>query len=86
MSDAIIYFVLLFYHIVNILQVTFNLTPVVHTMVQWDYAYRAARKGPWEEMARDRERFKGRINCIRCILEPILQIQHRTHIWQERFA
>ncbi|XP_043675815.1 uncharacterized protein LOC122632721 [Vespula pensylvanica] len=67
-------------------KVTFNLTPVVHTMVQWDYAYRAARKGPWEEMARDRERFKGRINCIRCILEPILQIQHRTHIWQERFA
>lgn len=55
-------------------------------MIQWDYAYRAARKGPWEEMARDRERFKGRINCIRCILEPILQIQHRTHIWQERFA
>lgn len=67
-------------------KVTFNLTPVVHTMVQWDYAYRAARKGPWEEMARDRERFKGRINCIRCVLEPILQIKHRIHIWQERFA
>lgn len=55
-------------------------------MVQWDYAYRAARKGPWEEMARDRERFRSRINCIERVLNPILTTQHRTYIWQERFA
>ncbi|XP_012152833.1 protein phosphatase 1 regulatory subunit 15 [Megachile rotundata] len=67
-------------------RVKFNLNPVVHVMVQWDYAYRAARKGPWEEMARDRERFKGRINCIERVLNPVLTVQHRTHIWQERFA
>ncbi|XP_043249106.1 uncharacterized protein LOC122395530 isoform X2 [Colletes gigas] len=67
-------------------KVKFNLKPIVHTMVHWDYAYRAARRGPWEEMARDRERFKGRINCIERVLNPILSNQHRTHIWQERFA
>lgn len=67
-------------------KVKFDLNPVVHVMVQWDYAYRAARKGPWEEMARDRERFRGRINCIEGVLNPILTSQHRHHIWQERFA
>ena len=67
-------------------KVKFNLDPVVHVMVQWDYAYRAARRGPWEEMARDRERFKGRINCIERVLNPILTSQHRSHIWQERFS
>ncbi|KOC60824.1 Protein phosphatase 1 regulatory subunit 15A [Habropoda laboriosa] len=67
-------------------KVKFNLNPVVHVMMHWDYAYRAARKGPWEEMARDRERFRGRINCIERVLNPILTTQHRTHIWQERFA
>ncbi|KAK9309827.1 hypothetical protein QLX08_000642 [Tetragonisca angustula] len=67
-------------------EVKFNLNPVIHLMVQWDYAYRAARKGPWEEIARDRERFRGRINCIERVLNPILTVQHRIHIWQERFA
>ncbi|XP_033332536.2 protein phosphatase 1 regulatory subunit 15 [Megalopta genalis] len=67
-------------------KVKFNLNPIVHVMVQWDYAYRAARKGPWEEMARDRVRFKGRINCIGRVLNPILSTQHRLRIWQERFA
>lgn len=67
-------------------KVKFNLNPVIHIMVHWDYAYRAARKGPWEEMARDRERFRGRINSIERILSPILTVQHRTHIWHERFT
>ncbi|XP_053994413.1 uncharacterized protein LOC128884799 [Hylaeus volcanicus] len=71
---------------VPVQKVTFNLKPVVHTMIQWNYAYRAARRGPWEQMARDRERFKDRIHCIERVLNPILSVQHRTHIWQERFA
>lgn len=62
------------------------MNPVIHIMVHWDYAYRAARRGPWEEMARDRERFRGRINFIERILSPILTVQHRTHIWHERFT
>ncbi|XP_015586653.1 uncharacterized protein LOC107263686 [Cephus cinctus] len=70
----------------SIQKVRFDLKPKVHTMIKWDYAYRSARRGPWEQMARDRERFKGRINCIARVLEPILTVQHRNHVWQERFA
>ncbi|KAI4478415.1 hypothetical protein M0804_012069 [Polistes exclamans] len=66
--------------------VTFNLKPVVHTMIKWDYAYRAARKGPWEQMARDRFRFNGRISSYHLILDPILQVDHRVRIWTERFS
>lgn len=55
-------------------------------MVKWNYAYRAARKGPWEEMARDNERFKGRIKSIKAVLDPILEDDHRSKIWQKRFA
>lgn len=67
-------------------KVTFNLKPVVHTMIKWDYAYRAARKGPWEQMARDRFRFNGRISSYHLILDPILQVDHRVRIWTERFS
>lgn len=55
-------------------------------MVKWDFAYRAARLGPWEEMARDRERFKDRIYSIGRILEPVLSSHVRNKIWNERFA
>ncbi|KAL6259930.1 hypothetical protein P5V15_009840 [Pogonomyrmex californicus] len=67
-------------------KVSFDPTPIVHVMVTWDYAYRAARKGPWEEIARDNERFKGRINSIALVLDPILKNKHRSRIFQERFA
>lgn len=67
-------------------KVCFDPNPVVHIMVKWDYAYRAARKGPWEEMARDNERFKGRINSISAVLNPILTNNHRSQVWQNRFA
>ncbi|XP_011305806.1 uncharacterized protein [Fopius arisanus] len=66
-------------------KVRFNLEPTIHTMIQWNYAYRAARRGPWEEMARDRERFRVRINCIGRVLEPILTAKHRECIWHDRF-
>lgn len=66
-------------------QIRFNLQPKIHTMIKWDYAYRAARRGPWEEMARDRERFRGRICCISRILDPILTKKHRECIYQNRF-
>jgi len=67
-------------------QVSFDPTPVVHVMITWNYAYRAARRGPWEEIARDTERFKGRINSIAIVLNPILKSKHRSQVWQERFA
>ncbi|XP_071581095.1 uncharacterized protein Ppp1r15 [Temnothorax nylanderi] len=67
-------------------KVSFDPTPVVHVMVTWNYAYRAARRGPWEEIARDTERFRGRINSIAIVLDPILKSTHRSQVWQERFA
>ncbi len=44
----------------------------VHTIVAWEYAYRAARKGPWEQYARDRCHFRRRINSVSSVLEPCL--------------
>lgn len=68
-------------------KVNFDPTPVVHVMVTWNYAYRAARRGPWEQIARDNERFRGRINSFFAIvLNPILNSTHRSQVWQERFA
>lgn len=43
-----------------------------HKMVVWDYAYRAARRGPWEQCARDRAHFRRRIESVAPILEPCL--------------
>lgn len=57
----------------------------VHPMVQWSYAYQAARKGPWEEYARDRERFSKRIEQTEKKLISILNPRHREKIYQERF-
>lgn len=54
-------------------------------MIKWNYAYRAARKGPWEEIARDRERFRNRINSIGHVINPILNAEHRQSIRQIRF-
>ena len=45
---------------------------VVHRLIAWDYAYRACRRGPWEEYARDRMHFKRRIESVACVLEPCL--------------
>lgn len=44
----------------------------IHVMHAWDYAYRAARRGRWEEIARDRERFRLRIEKLGKIIEPVL--------------
>jgi len=57
----------------------------VHPMVTWSYAYAAARKGPWEEIARDRGRFLRRITDGEKLLKPILDANHRGKVFQERF-
>lgn len=58
----------------------------IHPMVQWSFAYQAARKGPWEEFARDRERFRMRINNLSNVITPILDQTHRKKIYAERFT
>lgn len=55
-------------------------------MIAWDYAYRAARLGPWEQMARDRFRFRDRILRLECILSPILQEKHREKIYKSLYS
>ena len=42
-------------------KVKFNLQPLVHHMIYWDYAYRQARISNWIQLTADRERFKQRI-------------------------
>ena len=45
----------------------------VHQMIHWDFAYRKARKGTWEQAAADRCRFMRRINEFELILSPCLR-------------
>ena len=45
---------------------------VVHYIIAWAYAYRACRRGPWEQLAADRERFSRRIQTVDSILAPCL--------------
>ena len=55
-------------------------SPTVYTMHAWDFAYRNTRRGHWEHIARDRERFQRRIVQIAAIIEPDL----KKHINCER--
>ncbi|XP_060111474.1 protein phosphatase 1 regulatory subunit 15A [Heteronotia binoei] len=64
-------------------KVQFSPEVTIHTLVVWDYASRAARRGPWEEMARDRCRFKRRITEVGAILEPCLEREHRAKAWRK---
>ena len=57
----------------------------VHLMVVWAYASRAARRGPWEQMCRDRMRFKKRIGEVNKDINPVLQEAHRSYIFAHRF-
>lgn len=57
----------------------------MHPMVQWSFAYQKARKGPWEQFAVDRMRFRNRVSDIEPVLNVILQPAHRSKIYQDRF-
>lgn len=45
----------------------------VHCIIAWEFAYRNARKGNWEQYSVDRERFKRRIESIAAVIEPCLK-------------
>lgn len=53
-------------------KVQFVLKPKIHTMYAWSFAYKDARKDKWQQMARDRFRFKDRISKANEIISPIL--------------
>ena len=44
----------------------------VHHMIDWSDAYQAARKGPWEQYARDRVRFQRRIAEVEKAISHVL--------------
>ena len=56
-------------------RVTFKPEPElveVHYIFAWNYAYRACRKGPWEQYAADRDRFCKKIQVLDEIIRPCL--------------
>ena len=62
---------------------------VVHPIsevTEWHEAYQEARKGPWEQFALDRGRFKKRITELEALLDPVLMENHRQEIYIERFT
>ncbi|XP_061447188.1 protein phosphatase 1 regulatory subunit 15A isoform X2 [Rhineura floridana] len=66
--------------------VRFSPEVTVHPLVVWDYASRAARRGPWEEMARDRCRFRRRVAEVGAILEHCLGTEHRAKVWRKIYG
>lgn len=69
----------------KIKKVDFQIKPQIHLLVHWDYAYRSARRGTWEAIARDHDRFKHRIDSYQLVLNPILSKQHRLLIFNKYF-
>lgn len=57
----------------------------MHVLRTWNFAYRQARKGEWEQNGRDRVRFHDRIKRLESTLVPILDAGHRQKIYCDRF-
>uniref|UniRef100_A0A8D3EFL4 Protein phosphatase 1, regulatory subunit 15B n=1 Tax=Scophthalmus maximus TaxID=52904 RepID=A0A8D3EFL4_SCOMX len=61
---------------------TVRFSPVVqvHVMRTWPFARQASRKGHWEVMARDRDRFQRRIRETEPTIRHVLEQSHREKI------
>jgi len=57
-------------------------SPVVHPIIAWSFAYQQSRKGPWEEYARDRCRFRTRIRETEEKIGHVLRNEHRQSAYQ----
>ncbi|XP_072889934.1 uncharacterized protein [Hemitrygon akajei] len=67
-------------------KVRFSPVVEVHRMVVWDFASRAARKGPWEQCARDRSRFERRIASTEAAIGYCLDQEHRRTVWTRLYG
>ncbi|XP_051991955.1 protein phosphatase 1 regulatory subunit 15A [Xyrauchen texanus] len=64
-------------------KVCFSDEVTVHPLVVWSFASRAARDGScWLQMARDRARFKRRVENIETVIKPCLTPEHRASVWE----
>ena len=52
----------------------------VHPMIKWNFAYRNARKGPWERYACDRFHFQSRIQSCEHVLGPMLERKYHQYL------
>ncbi|XP_029010167.1 protein phosphatase 1 regulatory subunit 15B [Betta splendens] len=61
-------------------KVRFSPVVQVHVMRTWPFARQASRKGHWEEMARDRDRFQKRIRDTERVVGRCLTRAHREKV------
>lgn len=65
--------------------VTFSkFPPKIYEMRVYAFAYKTARQGCWMMAARDRDRFKRRIEYTEAVISPILCKEHREKILTSR--
>ncbi|XP_036372446.1 protein phosphatase 1 regulatory subunit 15A [Megalops cyprinoides] len=65
-------------------KVRFSDNVQLRPLVAWAFASRAARDGScWQEMARDRDRFRRRVQAASDIITPCLLPQHRARVWEK---
>ncbi|XP_051953002.1 protein phosphatase 1 regulatory subunit 15B-like [Xyrauchen texanus] len=62
-------------------KVKFSPIVQVHKMQAWSFALHASRKGLWEELARDRDRFRKRISETEKAIGYCFSPQHREKLW-----
>lgn len=65
-------------------KVKFSPVVQVHKMRAWSFALQASRKGPWEELARDRDRFRKRISDTEKAIGYCFSLSHREKVWAYR--
>ncbi|XP_076828545.1 protein phosphatase 1 regulatory subunit 15A [Brachyhypopomus gauderio] len=64
-------------------KVRFTEEVTVRHLVAWTFASRAARDGScWLQLARDRDRFRRRVEQVGEVISPCLTAEHRARVWE----